>query len=93
MDRDAFIEKTKAKIDEWNAEIAKQEAQMRGAQADMKQKYETQLDEMKEQRDQFQAKLKEARESSETAWSDMQAGFEAAWGDISNAFEKAMKRY
>ena len=36
MDRDAFIEKTKAKIDEWNAEIAKQEAQMRGAQADMK---------------------------------------------------------
>ena len=57
MDRDIFIQQTKAKLDEWNAEIAKQEALMRGAEADMKQKYRDQLDEMREQRDQFEAKL------------------------------------
>jgi len=42
MDRDAYIEKMKAKIDEWNAEISKQEAKARAAQADMKLKYEDQ---------------------------------------------------
>ena len=92
MDRDAYIEKMKAKIDEWNAEISKQEAKARAAQADTKLKYEEQVNEMKAQRDAFEAKLREARESSEKAWGDMLDGFEKAWRDMANAFDSAMKR-
>ncbi|PZX48200.1 hypothetical protein LY56_00351 [Roseinatronobacter thiooxidans] len=92
MDRDAYIEKMKAKIDEWNAEISKQEAKARAAQADMKLKYEEQLKEMKTQRDAIEVKLREARESNEKAWADMRDGFEKAWRDMAQAFESAMKR-
>ncbi|MGL4414641.1 MAG: hypothetical protein EA338_04615 [Roseinatronobacter sp.] len=92
MDRDTYVEKMKAKIDEWNAEISKQEAKARVAQADMKLKYEDQVTEMKAQRDAFEAKLREARESNEKAWDDMRDGFEKAWHDMARAFDSAMKR-
>ncbi len=92
MDRDTFIEKTKARIDEWNAEISKYEAKARAAQADMKGQYETQLNEMKSQRDAFEAKLREARDSNEKAWEDIRAGMEKTWNDMASAFESAMKR-
>ena len=92
MDRDAYVEKMKAKIDEWNAEIAKQEAKARAARADMTHKYQEQLEEMKAQRDAFEAKLRKARESNEKVWGDIQDGFDKAWRDMAAAFDSAMKR-
>ncbi|WP_296479374.1 hypothetical protein [Roseinatronobacter sp.] len=92
MDRDTYVEKMKAKIDEWNAEIAKQEAKSRAAQADMKQSYQKQLEEMKAQRDAFEEKLREARDSNEKAWGDIRDGVEKAWRDMAEAFDNAMKR-
>ncbi|MCC5962866.1 MAG: hypothetical protein JJU09_07035 [Rhodobacteraceae bacterium] len=92
MDRDTYVEKMKAKLDEWNAEIAKFEAQTRQAQADAKGKYEDQLAEMKAQRDAMETRLQEARESNEKAWNDIREGMEKAWTDMASAFEQAMKR-
>ncbi len=92
MDRDAYVEKMKAKIDEWNADIAKFEAQAKDAQADMRLKYEKQIAEMKTQRDAFEEKLREARDTNQKAWEDIRSGMEKAWTDISDAFSAAMKR-
>ncbi len=44
--KDAYVEKTKAQIDEWNAEIDKLQAVMRKADADAKIKYEKQIHEL-----------------------------------------------
>ena len=93
MDRDAYVEKMKAMIDQWNAEIGKLEARTREAQADAKIEYEKQLATLREQRDAAETQMDKARKASEAAWSDMQQGFVKAWEDISRAATDAMNRY
>jgi len=93
MNRDAYVEKTKAMIDQWNAEIDKLEAKTRAAQADAKIEYEKQLATLREQRDAAEVQMDKARKASEAAWADMQAGFLKAWEDISDAANRAMNRY
>jgi predicted nucleic acid-binding Zn-ribbon protein len=91
--RKQYIEKAKASIDRWNAEIDKMKTQVHDAEADAKIKYQTQLDEMRARRDDGDAKLKEVRQASDTAWDDMKAGFDTAWGSISGAFDNATSRF
>ena len=79
--REEYIEKTKAKLDQWNAEIDKMQARMEEAQADAKIEYQKQLKGMRKQRDEAEARLKELRESSD-----------AAWEDISEAWTRAEER-
>ena len=93
MDRDEFVEKMKAKLDEWNAEIDKLQAQARAAEAENKANYEKQLAEMRKHRDQAQAKMKEAQSASDAAWDDMRKGMENAWENISSSFRKAWSRF
>ncbi|MEX0958510.1 MAG: hypothetical protein WDZ63_04430 [Burkholderiales bacterium] len=92
-DRDAYIEKVKAKIDQWNADIDKLQAKAKEVDADARIKYDEQIAELKKQRDEAEAKMKEARAASEEAWADLRAGFESAWDSVSNAFSTAMKRF
>ena len=77
-ERDQYIEKTKARIYQWNAEIDKIKAQLDEAEADAKIKYQKQLDEMRTQRNEAEAKLKEMRAASNDAWDDMKSGFDKA---------------
>ncbi|GGB43018.1 hypothetical protein GCM10011316_13710 [Roseibium aquae] len=93
LDRDQYIEKAKAKLDEWNAEIARMQAKADAAEADAKAEYQKQLDEMREKRDEAEARLTELRNASDSAWTDMKAGFDTAWQNVSNAFENAMSRF
>jgi chromosome segregation ATPase len=91
--REAYVDKIKARLDAWNADIDRLQARAREAEADARLKYDEQIKEMKAQRDAAEAKLREARSASEVAWRDMRGGFEKAWEDMSGAFENAMKRF
>ena len=92
-ERDQYVEKAKAKIDEWNAEIGKMMEKVDAAQADAKVRYQKQLDEARRQRDLAEARLKEMREAGESAWSDMKSNFDKAWDDMTKAFESAASRF
>lgn len=63
-EREQYIEKAKARIDQWNAEIDKMKAKLDEAEADAKINYQKQLEEMRTQRDATEAKLKDLREAS-----------------------------
>jgi chromosome segregation ATPase len=91
--RDAYVETLKARIDEWNADIAKLEARAKEAEASGRAEYHEQLNELRERRDEGLEQMKKAQESGDAAWDDMHAGFEAAWESISNAFQNAMRRF
>jgi predicted nucleic acid-binding Zn-ribbon protein len=91
-EKDQYAKKAKAKIDEWNADIDKMKVKMDAAEADAKIEYQQQLDEMRAQRDEAEAKLKEVREAGDEAWDDMKAGVDKAWSSISDAFERARSR-
>jgi len=92
-DRNAHVEKMKANIDEWTAEIEIMQAKAKGAQADAQIGYEKQLDEMRRMRDEAQAKMKEAQNASDGASDDMRAGFQGAWDSLSKSLHDAMKRF
>lgn len=92
-ERDAYVQKMKAKLDEWNADIDALEAQTRKAQSDVKLRYEKQLAELKANRDEAAKKLHELQNASVEAWEALRRGTEAAWSDMAKAFRDAAERF
>lgn len=92
-DKDKYVEKAKAKMAQWNAEIEKLQAKADEAGADAKIEYKRQIEELREQRDEAQAKLREIAGASDDAWTDMKSGLDKAWDSMSDAFDRAMARF
>lgn len=91
--RDEYLEKFKANLDEWNAEISKLEARAREAQADAKIQYEKQLASLREMRDDAQEKFMEMQNATTEAWDAMLKGTEKAWQAWVGAFEEARSKF
>lgn len=92
-DKDTYLAEARAKIDQWNADIDKLQAAAAEAGADAKVEYDKQIDALRTQRDEVEAKLKDMADASGDAWQDMKAGFDKAWDTVSDAFTKAMSRF
>ncbi|UUX51171.1 coiled coil domain-containing protein [Nisaea acidiphila] len=92
-DKDPYIAKAKARIDQWDAEIDKVKAKAEEAEADAKIEYRRQADEMRAQRNKAESRLQDLRAASNDAWENLKSGFETAWKDISSAFDSAKSRY
>ena len=93
MDRDALVERMKASLDDWNTEIDRLQARTREAEAEARERYETQLREMRMQRDRAEEKLTQAMKANEAAWKDMGEGMANAWTSIAEGFRKASDRF
>lgn len=91
--RDEYVEKLKAKLDEWNTKIDALQAKADHVKPDMKAEYQSQLRNIKAKRDKAQGKLNELRETSKNAWEDLKAGAESAWEDLAEAVRSATSRY
>jgi len=91
--RDAYIEKFKSQLDQWNAKIDPLEAKAREAGADAKIEYQRQLDELRARRDEAQAKLDQVRNASGEAWEDIKQGADDAWNACKHAVEDAVARF
>ena len=93
VDRDAFAQKMKAKLDEWNAEIDRLSAKADAAQADTKLEYNKQVEALKKQREDALQRLNELQSASEGAWEDMRAGVDASWDKMTDALKSAASRF
>lgn len=91
--RDAYVEKMKAQLDVWNAEMDKLVARTNTAEADMKQRYKEQIETLKRQREEANQRLRELQSASEAAWESLRAGMETAWEDMSKAVKDAASRF
>ncbi|MBN2702544.1 MAG: hypothetical protein JXR29_13955 [Methylothermaceae bacterium] len=92
-ERDAYVQKMKAKLDEWNAELDKLSAKAEAAEADAKLEYQDQIDELEKLRNQVREKLGEVESASDDAWEDVRQGAEAALNEMNNAISNALKRF
>lgn len=92
-ERNEFVERLKARIDEWNAEISKMEAQARKARADSQAQYEENLQKLRRQRDEARDKITELQQASDAAWDDVRKGAEEMWADMEETFRKAWSRF
>jgi predicted nucleic acid-binding Zn-ribbon protein len=91
--RDEYVQKTKAQLDQWNAEIDKMQAKMREAEADSKIRYQKRLEEMRKRRDEATEQLIKMQKAGDQAWDDLRSGFEKSWEQIQSAFRDATSRF
>ncbi len=91
--RDQYVEKMKAKLDELNLEIKKLEAKAQGAKADAQIKYSDEIETIKKNRDDAAEKLKEMQSAGGEAWKDLKIGFDASWSILEDAFKSAKSRF
>ena len=91
--RDAFVKKMKAKMDEWNAEIDKLEAQSRQKEADLQTDYEKRIAELKRKRQEVRQQLEKLQQSGESAWEDLKSGVELAAVALGDALKSARARF
>jgi len=91
--REQYLDKLKAQLDGWNAELAKWEAKARSAHADMRIESEKQIDAFRRQRDQAMEQMHKVQAATGDAWSDLVRGADDTWAKMREAFEKANSHF
>ena len=91
--KQAYIRKYEAKLEEWQAEIDKLRAQAKAASADSEIDQEAQIDELRQRRDEMQAQMEKLKSSQSEAWDDVKTGARKAWTEMSEAVGKARGRF
>jgi len=91
--RDEYVKKLKEQLDRWNADMAKWEAQARGAEAEAKKRYETQLTALREQREATAYHLRLLEGASASAWNDFTRGADEAWDRMRGAIAQARTHF
>ena len=92
-DKDAYVQKLHAKLDEWNAEIDKLKVKADKAEADSRAEYKQQVENLQNKREDAEKKLREIREASEGAWEDLKTGVQGAWDSMEAALKSARSKF
>jgi septal ring factor EnvC (AmiA/AmiB activator) len=91
--RDAYVQKMKAKLDEWNADIAKLEAKARQKEADARADVERRIEKLKAKRKTVEDDLDQLLRSGEYAWEDLKAGIDSAADALGEALRSARSHF
>jgi len=92
-DKELYIQKLRAQMDEWNSDIAKLKAKAAGAKADVQIEMNKQIEALDHRMQEVGAKLSELADASEDAWDSVKKGVESAWGSLKSAFGDAASRF
>jgi hypothetical protein len=84
--RDDYVKKFKARLDQWNTDAARWEAQANVTKA-------KQLEAFRSRRDEALYNLKLVEDASASAWKDLTKGADAAWDRVQAAFGDARKHF
>lgn len=91
--KQAYVDKIQARLNEWDAEIEQLKARAAHAGAAARIASERQLDMLREEQREAQAKLDDLRAAGDDAWQDMKTGVEQAWSSLEEAARSAKARF
>ena len=91
--RDEYIEKLQAKLQEWNAEIDALAAKAGEVAGSIKNDYYEQIESLREKQIAARKKIEELHLSGENAWEDMKSGIELALTAMGEAIDSARSRF
>lgn len=91
--RDAYVEKLKAQIDKWNADIDGLQAKANQAGADAKVKMQKHIDDLKAKRQELEEKIKPIQKAGGEAWEDLKSGANQAFKALGEAVQAAKSRF
>jgi uncharacterized coiled-coil DUF342 family protein len=92
-DKDAYVQKMHAKLDEWNAEIDELKAKADKAEAKSRFEYQKEIENLRERREDAKEKLTEISRSGEGAWEDLKSGIQNAVDSMEEALKSARSRF
>ncbi len=87
--REEYLEKLKAQLDQWHSQMATWEAATRGATAEAKIELEKQVGIMKSRADDLVYRTELLKGASTDAWQEIARGADEARKTMQDAFEKA----
>ena len=91
--RKIFVEKLKAKLDEWNAEVDRLESKAEMIDAQNQARYRATIQEIKAKIRQVERKLTVIKNSSTDAWQDLKEGVEIAWKDFEASVKQVKEQF
>lgn len=91
--RDQFVEDMKNQLDNFNHRIDELEDRAETIKADAMERYQTRMNQVREQRDQFTARIAEVEKSTEDAWTKLKNGVEVARAGLKAGIEEAINQY
>ena len=93
INRDEYMQKLKAQIDEFNAEAAHWEDKARKAQAGMRAEYERQIENFRRKSQEATAELDRLQRASADMFSELMRGADRAMHEMQEAFNRASKNF
>ena len=93
LDKDTYVKKLRAKIDEWDAEIDKLKAKVDEAGAASRLEYRKEMENLQQRRQEVGERLTKVRHSLEGAWEDNSAGAQNAWDAMEEALRSAKSKF
>jgi hypothetical protein len=87
--REAYVEKLKTQLDELNSDLDELEAKTRNARREVKEKFERQINELRQKAGTARQRLCKIQEAQEGAWDNLKGGADAAWKALKEGFANA----
>jgi len=91
--RDEYVRKMQAKLEEWNAEIDRLTARAGEVKADVKNEFNGQVESLKAKQTVARQKIEELQQAGDSAWGDLKSGIELAWSAMEEAIDSARSRF
>lgn len=92
-DKELYMRKLQARIDEWKADVDKFKAKASGASADVQLDMNQQVRVLERRIEDGKARLSELAEAGEDAWESIKDGIESAWDSLKSAATDATARF
>lgn len=91
--RDAYVEKLKGKIDEWNKDIDKLQEKTGQMASGAREKYKKQIEDLRAKQKEAQSKMDELQKAGGEAWVELKGGMDKAWKAMGEAVNSAKTKF
>ncbi len=91
--REVYVERLKAKLEEWNAAIDRMGARAREIKAEGGTEYEHLLGELRAKREDAKERLSRIGGAAEGVWQEFRVGADKAWKELHEAMERFRARF
>lgn len=90
--RDAYLQKTEARLDELKAELLRYEARARALEADARLELEGKLTDLQQKREDLGDRISQIREAGADSWEALKDGVDHALDELTSGLAKAKER-
>ena len=91
--RDDYVNRLKAKLDDWNADIDRLEARLGDLAETARQECKEQIAQLRARRQDCETRVHGLSEAAAEAWEDMKAGLDVAAEALGSAIKAARERF